>query len=91
MIAFVSYVNINRLHSDQIFSIRRVIAHLSQGTTLEAGSIILTGTPKGVGFVKKPPAYLQHGDRVETWVGANIGTLVNNVVEEGMLLESTKL
>jgi 2-keto-4-pentenoate hydratase/2-oxohepta-3-ene-1,7-dioic acid hydratase in catechol pathway len=71
------------LHSDQIFSIRRVISHLSQGTTLEPGSIILTGTPKGVGYINKPPAYLKHGDRVDTWMGADIGTLVNNVEEEG--------
>ncbi|KAJ3841868.1 fumarylacetoacetate hydrolase [Lentinula raphanica] len=68
--------------ADQIFHVRRTIAHLSQGTTLEPGSIILTGTPKGVGFARKPPVYLQNGDRIETWVGGGIGTLFNDVKEE---------
>lgn len=72
----------NNLNSDQIFKVRRTIAHLSQGTTLEPGSIILTGTPKGVGFVRKPAVYLKHGDRVETWVGGGVGTLFNDVKEE---------
>ncbi|KAK7062344.1 fumarylacetoacetate hydrolase [Favolaschia claudopus] len=70
--------------SDQIFSVRQTVAFLSQGTTLEPGSVILTGTPKGVGFVKKPPVYLKHGDKMSVWVGSGIGTLVNDVVEEGM-------
>ncbi|KAJ6560166.1 hypothetical protein B0H19DRAFT_1146653 [Mycena capillaripes] len=69
--------------SDQIFTVRQTVAFLSQGTTLEPGSVILTGTPKGVGFVKKPPLYLKHGDKMSVWVGNGIGTLVNDVVEEG--------
>jgi 2-keto-4-pentenoate hydratase/2-oxohepta-3-ene-1,7-dioic acid hydratase in catechol pathway len=68
---------------DQIFTVRQTVAFLSQATTLEPGSIILTGTPKGVGFVKKPPLYLKHGDKMSVWVGNGIGTLVNDVVEEG--------
>jgi 2-keto-4-pentenoate hydratase/2-oxohepta-3-ene-1,7-dioic acid hydratase in catechol pathway len=58
------------------------LSPFSQGTTLEPGSIILTGTPKGVGFVKKPPIYLQDGDIVNVWLGHGIGTLVNDVKEE---------
>ncbi|KAJ6532261.1 hypothetical protein DFH09DRAFT_1044220 [Mycena vulgaris] len=69
--------------SDQIFNVRQTIAFLSQGTTLEPGSVILTGTPKGVGFVKQPPLFLKHGDRMSVWVGGGIGTLVNDVQEEG--------
>ncbi|KAJ6460121.1 hypothetical protein C8R47DRAFT_1161236 [Mycena vitilis] len=69
--------------SDQIFTVRQTVAFLSQATTLEPGSIILTGTPKGVGFVKKPPLYLKHGDKMSVWVGNGIGTLANNVMEEG--------
>ncbi|KAG7097429.1 hypothetical protein E1B28_004773 [Marasmius oreades] len=69
--------------ADMIFSVRRTIAFLSQGTTLEPGSLILTGTPKGVGFVKKPPLYLKDGDKVSVWVGNGIGSLYNNVKEEG--------
>jgi len=70
--------------ADQIFTVRQIVSILSQGTTLEPGSIILTGTPKGVGFVKKPPVYLKHGDDMRVWVGAGIGTLVNPVIEEGV-------
>jgi len=69
--------------SDQIFGVAQTIAFLSQGTTLEPGSIILTGTPKGVGFVRKPPVYLKHGDDVRVWIGNGMGTLINPVVEEG--------
>lgn len=71
------------LRRDQIFTVRQTVAFLSQATTLEPGSIILTGTPKGVGFVKKPPVYLKHGDKMSVWVGGGIGTLVNDVKEEG--------
>ncbi|KAJ7620067.1 fumarylacetoacetate hydrolase [Roridomyces roridus] len=70
--------------SDQIFTVRQTIAFLSQGTTLLPGTIILTGTPKGVGFVKTPPLYLKHGDNMSVWVGGGIGTLVNAVREEGV-------
>jgi len=69
--------------ADQIFNVRQTIAWLSQGTTLEPGTIIMTGTPKGVGFVKKPPVYLKHGDSVHVWIGGGLGTLINPVVEEG--------
>jgi 2-keto-4-pentenoate hydratase/2-oxohepta-3-ene-1,7-dioic acid hydratase in catechol pathway len=68
--------------SDQLFTVRQTIAFLSQGTTLEPGSIILTGTPKGVGFARKPPLYLKHGDNVSVWLGCGIGTLANEVIEE---------
>ncbi|KAI0658683.1 hypothetical protein C8Q70DRAFT_993558 [Cubamyces menziesii] len=68
--------------ADQIFNVRQTIAFLSQGTTLLPGSIIMTGTPKGVGFVKKPPVYLKNGDDMNVWVGGGIGTLFNPVVEE---------
>jgi len=69
--------------SNQIFSVRRTVSFLSQGTTLEPGTIIITGTPGGVGFARKPPVYLKNGDRVTVWLGNGIGTLANNVKEEG--------
>ncbi|KAK7470234.1 hypothetical protein VKT23_001668 [Stygiomarasmius scandens] len=68
--------------ADQIFTVRQSIAYLSQGTTLEPGTIIMTGTPKGVGSVKKPPLYLKDGDKVIVWVGGGVGSLVNDVKEE---------
>ena len=78
-------------HRDQIFSVKQTIAFLSQGTTLPPGSIILTGTPKGVGFVRKPSVYLKNGDIVQIWIGSGIGTLINPVVEESKYPVSTKL
>jgi 2-keto-4-pentenoate hydratase/2-oxohepta-3-ene-1,7-dioic acid hydratase in catechol pathway len=81
----------NMSHSDQIFSVKQTIAFLSQATTLQPGTIILTGTPKGVGFVRKPPVYLKNGDMVQVWIGSGIGTLVNPVVEESKYSLSTKL
>jgi len=68
--------------SDFIFNVRQTIAFLSQGTTLEAGSLIMTGTPKGVGFVRSPPVYLKDNDEVRCWIGEGLGTLVNPVIEE---------
>ncbi|KAI0268222.1 fumarylacetoacetate hydrolase [Gloeopeniophorella convolvens] len=76
---------------DQIFNVKQTIAFLSQGTTLPAGTIIMTGTPNGVGFVRKPPIFLKHGDIVQVWIGSGIGTLINPVVEEGKPPISAKL
>ncbi|KAI0034091.1 hypothetical protein K488DRAFT_77464 [Vararia minispora EC-137] len=69
--------------ADQLFDVRQTVSFLSQGTTLQPGTIILTGTPKGVGFVKKPPMFLKHGDIVQSWLDGGVGTLINPVVEEG--------
>jgi len=63
---------------DMIFSVPDLIAFLSQGTTLLPGTVILTGTPSGVGFARKPPVWLQHGDAVEIEI-EQIGTLKNRV------------
>jgi len=69
--------------SEQIFTIAQTVSYLSQGTTLQAGSVILTGTPKGVGFTRSPPIFLKHGDESRVCIGNGIGTLVNPVIEEG--------
>ena len=68
--------------SKLIFDIPTTIAGLSEGMTLEAGDIILTGTPEGVGFARKPPEYLQDGDVVECQI-QNIGVLKNPVRTRG--------
>ncbi|EIW87167.1 hypothetical protein CONPUDRAFT_134454 [Coniophora puteana RWD-64-598 SS2] len=70
--------------SEQIFTIAQTVSYLSQGTTLEAGSVILTGTPKGVGFTRSPPTFLKHGDESRVYIGNGIGTLVNPVIKEGI-------
>ncbi len=64
-----------------IFTIPDLIAFLSSVFTLEPGDIISTGTPAGVGFVRKPPRYLQPGDETVIKV-EGIGELRNPVVAE---------
>lgn len=64
--------------SKLIFDIPTIISDLSQGLTLRAGDIILTGTPAGVGMGMNPPQFLKAGDVVECYV-ENIGTLINDV------------
>ncbi|GKZ28494.1 hypothetical protein AbraIFM66950_008352 [Aspergillus brasiliensis] len=63
---------------DMIFSIKKQISYLSQGTTLEAGTIFLTGTPAGIGYFKKPRHVLQDGDEFSVTID-KIGTLTNKV------------
>ena len=68
--------------SKLIFDLPTMIASLSEGLTLEAGDVILTGTPEGVGFARKPPEFLHDGDIVECEV-ERIGLLRNSVRERG--------
>lgn len=62
-----------------IKNVPAIIAELSQGITLEAGDIIATGTPSGVGMGFVPPRFLKKGDRVCCEV-ENIGQLTNTIV-----------
>ena len=64
--------------SDLIFSCAELIAFLSAGMTLLPGTVIMTGTPSGVGFARKPPVFLRSGDVVEIEV-EGIGVLRNPV------------
>lgn len=64
---------------DMIFDVGSLIAFLSAGTTLKAGTVILTGTPHGVGMAAQPPRWLRDGDVVEIEIDG-IGTLRNRVV-----------
>ncbi len=56
-----------------IFGVATTIAYITSFMTLEPGDIIATGTPAGVGFARKPPIALTHGDIVEVEV-TGIGT-----------------
>jgi len=67
--------------SDMIFSVAEIIAFLSGSTTLLAGTVILTGTPHGVGMAANPPRWLKPGDQVAITI-EGIGTLCNPVVAE---------
>ena len=52
-----------------IFSIERLIEYVSMATTIEAGDVLITGTPAGVGDGKDPKRYLVPGDVLEVVVG----------------------
>jgi len=67
--------------SDMIFDVPTLISFLSQGTTLLPGTVILTGTPQGVGFARTPPVFLKPDDQVTIEI-QGIGQLVNSVQNE---------
>jgi 2-keto-4-pentenoate hydratase/2-oxohepta-3-ene-1,7-dioic acid hydratase in catechol pathway len=69
--------------ADMIFSVAELIAFLSRDTTLLPGTLILTGTPPGVGFARRPPVFLADGDRVEVEIDA-IGVLESPVVDAAL-------
>ena len=65
--------------SNLIFRIPALIAFISAAITLEAGDIIATGTPAGVGVFRKPPVFLKPGDVMEVDI-EGLGVLRNHVV-----------
>ena len=67
--------------SDMVFTVARIISYLSQSTTLLPGTLILTGTPEGVGYTRQPPKFLMPGDRVEVEI-QGVGILINSVKAE---------
>lgn len=66
---------------DMIFDVPTLIEFLSGSTVLSPGTVILTGTPHGVGAARKPPVFLQPGDSVTIEI-EKIGALTNPVVAE---------
>lgn len=67
--------------SDMIFDIPAIISDISSSLTLLPGTIILTGTPEGVGFTRVPPVFLKEGDSVTVSI-EHIGELTNPVTRE---------
>lgn len=67
--------------ADMIFDVPTLIEFLSGSTTLHPGTLIFTGTPSGVGMARKPPVFLQPGDRVEVEL-SGVGVLSNPVEVE---------
>ena len=63
-----------------IFGVDELIAYVSQLVALEAGDLIFTGTPPGVGMARKPPVWLKGGDVVEVEI-EQIGVLRNPVIQ----------
>lgn len=66
--------------SDMLYDIPRIVEIISTAQTIEAGDIILTGTPSGVALGMNPPVWLKDGDLVEAEI-EGIGILRNRVVE----------
>ncbi len=66
---------------DMIFDIPTLIEFLSGSTVLEPGTVILTGTPHGVGFAQDPPRFLRDGDEITIEI-EGIGQRTNPVVNE---------
>lgn len=77
-----SYVNgagrQNGSTADLHFGVKSIIAFCSQGQTLQKGSLIMTGTPGGVGLFMKPPCFLQDGDEVTVEI-EGIGKISNKI------------
>lgn len=67
--------------SQMIFTVAHIVSFLSSFMTLEAGDVIASGTPAGVGFTRDPPIFLGVGDEVEVEV-EGIGVLRNAVERE---------
>jgi len=67
--------------ADMIFNVKKLISFLSQGTTLVPGTVILTGTPEGVGVARKPPVFLQDGDKMTVKI-QHLGELHNPILFE---------
>jgi 2-keto-4-pentenoate hydratase/2-oxohepta-3-ene-1,7-dioic acid hydratase in catechol pathway len=62
-----------------VFTVPRILRDLSAGMTLVPGDVVITGTPEGVGFARKPPEYLKVGDVVEVEI-EHIGVLRNPII-----------
>ena len=67
--------------ADMYHSVAKIISVLSDATTLLAGTIILTGSPAGVGAARKPPIFLKDGDIVEVEI-PGVGRVRNPVLSE---------
>jgi len=65
--------------SDMVFDVSTIISFLSEDRTLPVGTVILTGTPHGVGYACKPPCWLKNGDQIAVSIDS-IGTLSNGVL-----------
>jgi len=67
--------------ADMLFPVATLISEISRGMTLAAGTLMLTGTPEGVGAARTPPRFLRAGDVVEVEI-SGLGTLRNPVRSE---------
>lgn len=64
--------------SNFLFTVAQVLVIVSEVMTLEPGDVIITGTPAGVGYARKPPIFMKEGDVCEIEI-EKIGTLINPI------------
>ena len=67
--------------SQLIFDIPTLISYVSKAIPWRAGDVLVTGTPGGVGFKRKPPVFMKEGDQVEVEI-SEIGILSNIIKDE---------
>jgi len=67
--------------ADMLFDVVSLITIISEAMTLEVGDVIVSGTPAGVGFARKPPLWMKQGDVCEVEI-EGIGVLSNPIVDE---------
>ena len=67
--------------ADFLFSVAQVLVIMSEVMTLEPGDVIITGTPAGVGYARKPPIFMKAGDICEVEV-EGVGILLNTIANE---------
>ncbi|MCF7646578.1 fumarylacetoacetate hydrolase family protein [Bacillus subtilis] len=70
--------------ADMIFPVDELIATLSEAITLQAGDVLVTGTPAGIGWARKPPLFMKEGDICEVEI-ESIGILTNPIRNEAKL------
>ncbi|KAF2736865.1 hypothetical protein EJ04DRAFT_533409 [Polyplosphaeria fusca] len=63
---------------DMIWTVAQIVEHLTRGTTVRAGTAVMTGTPSGVGLFMEPKGFVGDGDEVEIHVDG-IGSLINKM------------
>jgi 2-keto-4-pentenoate hydratase/2-oxohepta-3-ene-1,7-dioic acid hydratase in catechol pathway len=66
---------------NMMFPVAETLVYITQGITLEPGDVIVTGTPSGVGFARKPPVWMKNGDTCEVDI-EGVGVLVNPIADE---------
>jgi len=67
--------------NDMIWGVAETISLLSECMTLDAGDVIVMGTPSGIGAARKPPLWMKHGDRFEVEI-EGVGLLSNPILDE---------
>lgn len=70
------------LADDMIFTVPEIIAYLGQATTLKPGTVIMIGTPHGIGVSKVPKVFMKPGDDLRIVMSHGLGSLVTPVEYE---------